>query len=83
MSGEQLRCEFCEGPEVWTLIEGETYTHCERECDRFLASLDVVMDGRTALFVQRELFRDSSVHLCTGEDTTDLTRRVRADPSSF
>ena len=29
------QCESCGGPAVWTFIRGETYYHCERQCDGF------------------------------------------------
>jgi len=30
--GPAGRCEGCGGPQVWTVVRGEMYVHCELEC---------------------------------------------------
>ena len=40
-------CEFCKGPAVWTMFDGEPWFHCELECDGFR---------------QLELFTPNGVH---------------------
>jgi len=28
-------CDFCGGPAVWTIFDGEPWFHCEEQCDGF------------------------------------------------
>ncbi len=69
-------CEWCGGPQVWTIIAGEVYVACEGGClplplEGLAPPLDSELCAISEFDPDMELFRGGGVAPCEGADSKE------------